>query len=356
MMKLCYFGSYGKDYPRSRIIIKGLKQSGIDVVECHDMSSFLYRYPKLITKFLRFAVDSDVILLGENGQGNAPLAKLITKLTGKTLIFDPFISLYDTSILDRGLYKEQSFHAKYYYFLDKLAFSLPNIIITDTYENSKYYSQSFKIPCEKFRTVYVGAEEDIFFPRFVEGDSDNFNILFYGTYIPLHGIEYIVEAAKLLKNYKDIKFTLIGYGQTYNYIQMLNKKYELKNIDFKNWVNYSDLPNYIAHSDVILGIFGGTNKALRAIPNKAFQAWAMKKPLITGKSNAMKEVATNNKNAILPCEMANSESLANAILELKHDAELGRNIAKNGYELFKEQFTPEKIGKRLRTIIEELID
>ena len=36
-MRVCYFGTYstGPGYPRNRVIIKGLRENGIEVVECH---------------------------------------------------------------------------------------------------------------------------------------------------------------------------------------------------------------------------------------------------------------------------------------------------------------------------------
>ncbi len=45
-----------------------------------------------------------------------------------------------------------------------------------------------------------------------------FNVLFWGNYIPLQGIKYIILAAKELEKHSDICFTLIGKGQDYNNI------------------------------------------------------------------------------------------------------------------------------------------
>lgn len=354
MMKLCYFGSYGKDYPRSRIIIKGLKQSGIDVVECHDMSSFLYRYPKLITKFLRFAVDSDVVLLGENGQGNAPLAKLITKLTGKTLIFDPFISLYDTSVLDRKQVKEDTIRAKMLYLLDKISMCMSDWILTDTKQHAEYFHQEFGVEKSKMRTIYIGADSDIFQPMELETtNNDAFRVVFHGSFIPLQGITYVIETAKILER-ENIQFDLIGSGQTYYECSQQAKKLNVKNVKFHGWKSYEEIVSYIGKADICLGIFGDTNKAKRVIPNKVYEVIAMKKALITADTPAIKEVFTNGKNALF-CESANARSLADAILELRDDEDLRKRIAEGGYELFTRRFTPEAIGREVKKVIEEAL-
>jgi len=53
--------------------------------------------------------------------------------------------------------------------------------------------------------------------------------------------------------------------------------------------------------------------------------------------------------------MADAESLASSILELKNDQSLSDKIAKNGYKLFKSTLSPEEIGKKALRIIKEVV-
>jgi len=34
-MTICYFGDYNSNYSRNRVIIKGLKENGVNVLECN---------------------------------------------------------------------------------------------------------------------------------------------------------------------------------------------------------------------------------------------------------------------------------------------------------------------------------
>ena len=354
-MKVCYFGSYDKECTRNRIIIKGLKQNGVEVVECNDRHSFLRKYLSLAKKY--FSLDDfDAVIVGEFGQTDVPTAWILTKITKKPLIFDVFVSTYDGIIHDRKLFKENSFRAKYYYYLDKISCKLPKILFLDTNEHIKYFNEEFGISEKKFRRIFVGSDDEIFYPRKNVKNNDTFTITFYGSFIPLHGLQYIVRAAKLLEEYKDIKFEILGSGQTYNFIRDLSEKLKICNIVFiKERVKYEEIPNFITKSDVCLGIFGDTAKAKRVIPNKVYEALAMGKPLITGDSPAIKECGIVNRKNTLLVEMANPEAIANAILELKDDEKLRNDIAKNGLALFKENFTPKIIGKGVKKVLEEVL-
>jgi len=364
-MKVCYFGSYAPSYPRHRIIIKGLQSQGVEVSEVTDSSQILIRYPKLAKKYLS-EKDFDVIFVGEASNYVQPLAILLKKITRKPLVFDTYVSLYDTN-QDRGVHQNPVL-SKLFYNLDKYNCLFSDVVLQDTNQNVEYFHETFQIEKEKFRRLLIGAEDDLFYPQNARlnsndnnrkeneiiaiKESESFKVLFYGTYIPLHGIEYIIQAAKILEN-ENISFQLIGRGQTFPEIQKLYKNLNLSNIEFKGMVDYNELPKYIAQSDACLGIFGGTEKSMRVIPTKAYQILAMEKPLITGYSSGAMELFENRNNALL-CEMASPESLASAILELKEDEKLRKNIASHGYKLFQEKLTPEKIGLEALKIIKSI--
>ena len=190
----------------------------------------------------------------------------------------------------------------------------------------------------------------------MESSTDKFLVMFWGGFIPLQGVKYIVEAAKLLERQNDITFELRGFGQTYNESIELSKKLNCQNITFiPKSVTYEELPKCIAKANVCLGVFGETQKAQRVIPNKAVETLAMRKPLITGDSPAAREILTNETDCIL-IPMANPKALANAILKLKENRQMKLKIAENGYKLFKERFSPLAIGKELKSILYEIIE
>jgi len=185
---------------------------------------------------------------------------------------------------------------------------------------------------------------------------DGFQVLYYGTFLPLQGIEYVVEAAKLLQSHKDIRFKIIGKGMTYARVMRLVRKLDVENIRFVGWVPYEALPSEIALADICLGgHFSAIPKASRVIPGKVFQMIAMKKPVVLGNGSGNRELFEHKRNAFF-CERADPEALADAIASLKSDSSLMERIGENGYTTFRQKCTPHNIGSEIREIAERLVE
>jgi len=369
MMEVCYFGTYEKNYPVNNIIIKGLRKNGIVVKECHislwerykdkhgkflSIASLVllaiktaYAYCRLGARYVSKHKESDVVIIGYIGQLDVIFFRFLRYFLKKKpkIMFVPLVSLFDTAIIDRNLSGEKGIFSRLLFFLDKLSFKSADLIVLDTNEHIKYISELFGIDKNKFKRVWVGADEEFFYPIEKRRNNEKFTVLFFGKYIPLHGIEYIIEAAKMLEN-SGVIFKLVGNGQLYDKMLVYSKKMNVHNIDFTDWIEYNSLVREINGADVVLGIFGGSDKSFRVIPNKIFQAIACGKAVITGDSYAIRELFTDKKDIYL-CKNKNAESIKSAILELKQNVGLKDKIARSGRLLFKNDLNSERIGKEV---------
>ncbi len=334
---------YDPNYPRNRVLLKGLKENGHEVLECQSRAKGLKKYLELYHRHQKIKGQYEVMIIGFPGQTIVPFARFLTK---KEIIFDAFSSHYGGYVEDRGYHNKISLAALYYWLIDWLAVMLADQVLLDTNQHIDYFARLLKVNKSIFKRVFVGSDKTIFYPRPQEKPADKFIVYFHGTYIPLQGVEYIVEAANLLKEEKDIEFWLLGKGQTFPQIKEQKEKFKIDNIKFLEPVKYEELPNYPGQADIVLGIFGKTKKAGLVIPNKVFEALAMKKPVITRESSAIRELLTDRENVLL-CRPADPQDLADKILELKSNRELREKIAENGYHLFKEKLTPRKIVAEL---------
>ena len=227
----------------------------------------------------------------------------------------------------------------YLFCLDYFECLFSDKIILDTNTHIKYFNLKFHLKKKKFRRIFVGAESIFRIHNksvHKREQSEKIKVGFWGTYIPLHGIEFIIKATNILKYDKRISFSLLGRGQTYKKNCELAKSLKLNNLEFLDLVPLVQLPNFISECDIALGIFGKGDKTLCVIPNKAFEAIKMKIPLITSRTPAINELFTHRENIYL-CKRADPKSISEGILELVNNKDLRVKIANNAFQIYKEK-------------------
>jgi glycosyltransferase involved in cell wall biosynthesis len=134
----------------------------------------------------------------------------------------------------------------------------------------------------------------------------------------------------------------------------LSRTLELKNTRFGGRIQQREIPTYAAEADLVLGIFGATMKTQRVIPHKVYQGLAMKKPVLTGDTPAIREIFTPDVH-LATCRIASPDALAGKIAELQQRPDHLEYLASNGYNLIKERYVPTKLGAQLKTSIEEIL-
>ena len=202
--------------------------------------------------------------------------------------------------------------------------------------------------------MFIGADESKIRSIPFKNPNDKFIVLYFGSFIPLHGVKTIIESAKILSDHSEIVFQLCGDGQTKKENQDLANKFGLYNVDFLGQVNDETLLQKIKFSDVCLGLFGSSDKASYSITNKVCETLCSQKPLITMDSPAIREIeGANDKNCIL-IPKANPKKLADAILYLKNDVTKRKQIAIEGRKLYEKNLSIEKTGQELINYLTEL--
>ncbi|MCH7492338.1 glycosyltransferase [Patescibacteria group bacterium] len=346
-MKVLYFATYyTKHYVRQDVIRRALSQiQDIEVVECVYNRKSVTRYIQALWKFVVLPKkDIDIIIVGFRGHEILPIMRLLTK---KPIIFDAFISIYDTLCFDRKKYSSSSVIGRMAYWLDRYCCRTADGILLDTKAHINYFVNTFNIPKEKFFNVPVGADKKIFYPRNQVEKKSKFIVFYYGTALPLQGIATILEAAKILEYESNILFKLIGPIRK-KFKDEINQL-DLKNVEFVDWVPYQQLPEEIMKADVCLGgHFSSVNKARRVISGKTFQFLAMGKPVVVGRNRANEELLKDREDCLM-VKMTDAGDLARAIMELKTNEALREQVSKRGYQKF--LFIQKSIESSLRNLL-----
>ena len=312
--KILLYGNVVGSY-RSQNLVKFLLDSGYRIsllspdfyTEHGEKKSLFAKLARMILSGYRFvelfiqtALADIVYVLPLNTQLIKPVG-LACRLCGAKLITEMYISRYDTLVRERQEIEANSVLANKAKASDITALTQSDYVVHLSRYELQYWGDLLNIKID-FDKVLIA-------PLFCEPDLINFqsshvfdgvlNIFWWGTFIPTHGLDVILQALIILKQ-KQIKYTCHLFGIPPKGKEHLFKDYETQietadlgdRVFLRKDLRFSDnsLPRYLAENcDVALGIFGRTEKAKAAIPNKLVEALTMGIPILTMDTPALEE-------------------------------------------------------------------
>ena len=154
-----------------------------------------------------------------------------------------------------------------------------------------------------------------------------FRICWWGSFLPLHGLDYILDALQILKH-QDINFECDLFGaysagsRAYffeKYKQKIAQEGLNSHVKLRRDLTFSDgkLPEYLRQNcDLALGVFGETLKAESSVPNKLVEALSMGIPTLTRSSPALTEFFDVDAD-LWTCQPS-PEAIAEALRQISH--------------------------------------
>ena len=290
----------------------------------------------------------DVVLVPHPSQIDGVVVGVLCKLFRLPMIIDYFVSLHETVVSDRGLVKSTSPIAAVLKRCDAWAARLASAVIADTPEDADEFARNTGTPRGKWHVVWVGADPRIFTER-PDVAVEPRSVLFYGTYIPLQGIEHIVRASLLMP--RDWHVKLIGNGQLRGEIESLVAELKAP-VELLDHVAEADLPKHIASATVCLGVFGSGDKTRRVIPNKVFQCMAVGRPIVTADTPAVATLSS----AVERVPAADPASIAAAVQRLMDDPVKREALAQRARRTFTDRFDDVAVAPAFVKVLASLVD
>jgi glycosyltransferase involved in cell wall biosynthesis len=341
-MRVQVFGAFDRDYARNRVLRTGLRRLGvrIDLCGAPAWDSTLLRYAVLLGRHLRRSA-CDAILVPEFRHKDVPLARLLSSLSSASLVVDPLVSRYDTRVHDWGTVGPASLAAAHSRRVDRAAVRFADLLLCDTGAHARYFEHTYRVPSERCAVVPVGFDDVVFQPL-PQPAVQPFQVAFFGSYLPLHGVQTIVEAARLMQR-DAVRFLLIGSGQTFGTVE--RARHEGVRLETSPSLAPSALVQRLKHAQILLGVFGTTPKAARVVPNKVFQSLALGRAVITAATPAIHEFFTPGEH-LWTVPAGDAEALVEAIRMLRREAALRGRLAQQGARFVHAHFTPERVARR----------
>jgi glycosyltransferase involved in cell wall biosynthesis len=295
----------------------------------------------------------DAILLAEFNQGLCVLASALARSRNIPLITDFLVSLYDVAVINRKTLAPRRPRAVFRRSVDRLAIALSDRLVIDTRAQAEYYEDLYGGVLEKASIIPIGAVDWESHSAIETRDwsPDVVNVLFFGYYSPLHGVETIIDAANMVARDPRFRFYIVGTGQM---SPALSATPAPPNVTFREPVAPSVIEHYIAEADICLGVFGTTGSAGRVVPNKVWQCLARGKPVISRNGPGPESILEDGRDCLL-VPAGNPGALAESLNRLARSPSLRERLGRNGATLVRTEFASHKLGGDLVEVIADAI-
>lgn len=307
-VSVLYVSTYNPNYTRTQALLGLFERAQIRVKKVLVGGSKL-KYPRAVYGLTKCKAGCDLIVVAFRGHEILPILSLFAD---RPIIFDAFISMYDTLCFERQVLKPNSLAGRFLKAYDRFLCRISDVVLVDTRAHKEYFETEFG--ARNVEYLYIGCNESMFRPMQVQEQASKFSVLWYGSAIPVHGIEVILKAAKLLEG-TAIVFRV--FGPIRKRYSALTDDLNTNNIEFGGLLSYEKLPIEINRADLCLGgHFSDVNKAKRTIAGKTFEFLACGKPTIVGDSPANRELFEEG-GLVHFVKMNDPEALAGKVLEVK---------------------------------------
>ena len=181
---------------------------------------------------------------------------------------------------------------------------------------------------------------------------------YVGTIGMAHGLDVVIEAAKILKQEgrDDVKFCLVGGGANKSELQAKAKSLNLDDlIVFTGRLPKNQMGTVLASSNALLIHLKNCELFTTVIPSKMFEAMAMARPILMGVDGEAREIV-NSSGAGLDLDPGDADGLAKAVCKLADAPELTQRLGEAGRPFVAANYTRDRLARKYFEILEAVAD
>jgi glycosyltransferase involved in cell wall biosynthesis len=341
-----WWGRFDPDYSRNRVLRQAYAALGWRIADFHPLLSALGDSEAR----LRRPPHADLVHVPCFRQRDIAAATRYARRQHVPLLIDPLISAYDKQLFERVKFSERSARAGWLRRHEQGLFQGADLVLADTPEHARFFSETLGVEPSRLHVVYVGAEESLFTPGAARAPHTPLEVLFYGSFIPLQGPQVIIDAARRYQG-PPVRWVLLGNGPLLS--ECRKRARGLANVAFEGRLPYARLPDRIRQADILLGVFGATPKAQRVIPNKVFQALACAKPLVTCTAPAYPaELVARPESGVAWLPAGDADALARTVAGLAGQPERLVALGAQAHASYEEFFSMRQVRGQLQQALE----
>lgn len=186
------------------------------------------------------------------------------------------------------------------------------------------------------------------------GIENRFVAAYVGTHGMAHGLDTLLDAARLLRHRDDIVLLTAGDGAERGRLQQRVVAEGLDNVKMLGQLPKADMPRLWSITGASLVLLKRLDLFLTVIPSKIFESMAMRRPIVLAVQGESQEIIAAAECGIC-IEPENAQALAQAIEQLADDPQRCAQLGANGHRCVEAEFDRVKLAERFEALLQKLV-
>lgn len=314
----------------------------------------ILRYPEVFWKLLKYRFNNKTDAYLVTFRGYELLLMMVLSFVRTPIVFDEFINFTEWMAEHHKIRPGTLSYRLFRRWYGWLA-NTSRLILADTESHADYSAELNHIERTRYLSIPVGTDETMFFPEEIQkAASQPFSVFYYGSMLPLHGLDYVLKAAIKLQDEPGITFRFVGGGTA------IRQSCEVAaargaRVSYEAWLPFEQIPQAAREAGLCLGgPFGDTLQSQFVVTGKTYQFLALSVPVLVGQnleSNLFKD-----KDNALVVPQADAEALAAAIRWAYNNPKKLAVVAEGGRKLYEAHFSQRRVNEGVRTLVDRLLE
>lgn len=222
--------------------------------------------------------------------------------------------------------------------------------------------EGYGVPKEKMDVVTNGVDLNLYQPdedarqrlRAEHQLGEKKVVLYLGTHGMAHGLNFVLEAAKRLKDRQNLHFVFVGDGAEKPALVRQAQDTDLENVTFMPPVGKEDVVAWYAASDMCLVPLRKVDLFRDVLPSKLFEIMSMRRPIVLSVDGESRKVVERAEAGVF-VEPENVDALVGAVIALCDDDAKRQRLGENGRRHVEEFYSRTVLAGRYLSVLDRLV-
>jgi glycosyltransferase involved in cell wall biosynthesis len=243
------------------------------------------------------------------------------------------------------------------YWLERLSYRSASWInvLTPAFRDALIHRKSVRP--DRVSVITNAADLDTFRPapkdnwvREKFGLRNKFIVMYVGAHGVANHLVQILEAARLLDEWTQIHFMLVGDGMQKAMLRRRAEEWGLSNVTLVDAVPKREIVDYVAAADLCTAVLRNLDVFKTVYPNKVFDYMSAARPILLGIDGVARELVEEaNAGVFVPPE--DPVAFAQAVRQLAADPRRCEQMGRAGLEFVTSRYAREHLADRFLDIL-----